>query len=149
MAHDRRTDQDSTILAEDRLWGLRQNGCLLKRYVEEFLELSYEVSCPETSLCVYFWMGLDKDTIRMDIGTIRIACNIGTIHIARHFGTIRISRHIGTIRIARYFETIRIAWPIGTIRIVRLIVAIRQDQPNLHPPGFGIRTGPTPKHLYN
>jgi len=64
MAPDRRTDQNNTNLAEDRLWELKQNGCPLERYVEEFLELSYEVSCPETSLCVYFWMGLDKDTIR-------------------------------------------------------------------------------------
>ncbi len=49
--------------AEDQLWCLRQGGRPLEGYVEEFIELSYLVSWPDSSLCACFQLGLDENTI--------------------------------------------------------------------------------------
>ncbi|ROL54221.1 hypothetical protein DPX16_10644 [Anabarilius grahami] len=57
-------DTNNTILAVDRLWGLRQNDRPLERYVEEFSELSCQVGWPDAPLNACFLMSLDKDTIR-------------------------------------------------------------------------------------
>ncbi len=53
--------------AEDALWGLRQSGLRLERYVEEFLELSNRVSWHETALGACFLLGLDDEVIRCDL----------------------------------------------------------------------------------
>ncbi|ROK35658.1 hypothetical protein DPX16_17401 [Anabarilius grahami] len=53
-----------SLMAEDRLCGLRQKGWPLERYVKEFLEVSYQVGWPDASLNACFLMGLDEDTIR-------------------------------------------------------------------------------------
>ncbi len=55
--------------AEDALWGLRQGGLKLERYVEEFLELSNRVSWHDTALGACFHLGLDDETIRCDLPT--------------------------------------------------------------------------------
>ncbi len=57
------------IEAEDQLWSLRQSGQSLERYVEEFLELSHQVSWYDVVLGVCFQVGLDEDTIRCDLLT--------------------------------------------------------------------------------
>ncbi len=53
--------------AEDALWGLRQSGLRLERYVEEFLELSNRVSWHEAALGACFLLGLDDEVIRCDL----------------------------------------------------------------------------------
>ncbi len=50
--------------AEDALWGLRQSGLGLERYVEEFLEISNRMSWHEAALGVCFLLGLDDEVIR-------------------------------------------------------------------------------------
>ncbi len=50
--------------AEDAMWGLRQS---LKRYVEEFLELSNQVSRHDAALGACFQLGLDDDTKSCDL----------------------------------------------------------------------------------
>ncbi len=53
--------------AEDALWGLRQGGLRLEKYVEEFLELSNRVSWHYAALGACFQLGLDDETIRCDL----------------------------------------------------------------------------------
>uniref|UniRef100_A0A673KUF2 Uncharacterized protein n=1 Tax=Sinocyclocheilus rhinocerous TaxID=307959 RepID=A0A673KUF2_9TELE len=55
--------------AEDRLWCLRQGGRELERYVEEFLELSNQVSWFDSALGVCFRLGQDDDVIGCDLHT--------------------------------------------------------------------------------
>ncbi|ROL46217.1 hypothetical protein DPX16_6251 [Anabarilius grahami] len=50
--------------AVDRLWGFRQDGRPLERYVEEFSELAYLVNWPDAPLNSCFLAGIDEDTIR-------------------------------------------------------------------------------------
>ncbi|XP_016099881.1 vegetative cell wall protein gp1-like isoform X2 [Sinocyclocheilus grahami] len=49
--------------AEDALWGLRQGGQRLERYVSGFLELSNRVSWHDTALGACFLLGLDDEII--------------------------------------------------------------------------------------
>ncbi|ROK15699.1 hypothetical protein DPX16_10003 [Anabarilius grahami] len=49
-------------LAEDRLYGFRQDG--LERYVEEFTELAYLANWPDAPLNACFLAGLDEGKIR-------------------------------------------------------------------------------------
>ncbi len=53
--------------AEDALWGLRQDGLNLERYVEEFLELSNRVSWHDVSLGACFHLRLNDKTIRGEL----------------------------------------------------------------------------------
>ncbi len=53
--------------AEDELWGLRQAGRRLERYVEDFLELAIQLSWHDTALGACFQLGLDDETIRCDL----------------------------------------------------------------------------------
>ncbi|RXN08228.1 vegetative cell wall gp1-like isoform X4 [Labeo rohita] len=53
--------------AEATLWGIRQGGRGLERYVEDFIELSHQVGWPEASLSAVFVLGLDDETIRCDL----------------------------------------------------------------------------------
>ncbi|ROL42564.1 hypothetical protein DPX16_13971 [Anabarilius grahami] len=52
------------LSVEDRLWMLRQDDRPLEQYVEEFAELSSQVSWPDAILNSCFLRGLDEDTIR-------------------------------------------------------------------------------------
>ncbi len=53
--------------AEDKLWGLRQAGRKLERYVEDFLELVNQLSLPDAALGACFQLGLDSETIRCEL----------------------------------------------------------------------------------
>ncbi len=55
--------------AEDRLWCQWQDGRGLVRYVEDFLELTNQVSWIDASLYVCFRLGLDDDIISCDRST--------------------------------------------------------------------------------
>ncbi|KAL0193409.1 hypothetical protein M9458_011705, partial [Cirrhinus mrigala] len=55
------------MTAEDKLWGLRQAGRRLERYVEEFLELANQLSWHNAALGACFQLGLDHKTIRCDL----------------------------------------------------------------------------------
>ncbi|KAL0194638.1 hypothetical protein M9458_008210, partial [Cirrhinus mrigala] len=52
--------------AEEALWGLRQGGRKLERYVEDFLKLANLLSWHDAALGACFQLGLDDETIRCD-----------------------------------------------------------------------------------
>ncbi len=58
--------------AEDELWELWQGGWGLKRYVEEFLELSNRGSWHDASLGACFHLGLKDKPIRCELPTVVI-----------------------------------------------------------------------------
>ncbi|KAL0187025.1 hypothetical protein M9458_018695, partial [Cirrhinus mrigala] len=55
------------MMAEEALWGLRQRGRRLERYVEEFLELANQLSWHDTVLGACLQLGLDHETIHCDL----------------------------------------------------------------------------------
>ncbi len=52
---------------ENKLWGLRQGGLRLERYVKVFLDLSNQVSSHDAALGVCFQLGLNDKNIHCDI----------------------------------------------------------------------------------
>ncbi|XP_058615240.1 beta-defensin-like 2 isoform X3 [Onychostoma macrolepis] len=54
-------------MAEDKLWGLRQTGQRLERYVEDFLELANQLSWHNAALGACFQLGLDDVMICCDL----------------------------------------------------------------------------------
>ncbi len=55
------------LTAEDKLWGLRQAGRKLERYVEDFIELVHQLSWPDAALVACFQLGLDSETIHCEL----------------------------------------------------------------------------------
>ncbi len=72
---------DSDVAAEDRLWCLWQGGRELERYVEEFLELTNQVSWIDATLGVCFRLGLDDDVISCDLPTSSFSLNELVNHV--------------------------------------------------------------------
>ncbi len=60
------TEKRRMTSAEDALWGLRQGGLRLERYVEGFLELANRVSWHDVALGACFQLGLDDEIMRCD-----------------------------------------------------------------------------------
>ncbi len=71
------TDPNNTNWVEGCLWDLLQGGRPLERYVEEFLELSHQVSWPDASLGAVFLLGLDENIIRCS----NPACNFTLVEL--------------------------------------------------------------------
>ncbi|XP_058604626.1 uncharacterized protein LOC131522837 [Onychostoma macrolepis] len=79
------------LTAEDQLWGLRQAGRKLERYVDEFIELVPLLNWPDASLGACFQLGLDSETIRFVEKEVQSRCPVSaeTRHItpAHHTST--------------------------------------------------------------